>query len=76
MCVHACESVCVRESVCVCVCVCVLDREWNWAFPHIGLVLVSMTVWLTGHCDYLTVFQEPLSAPYRCHIKNIKNVLA
>ena len=63
--VHVCVRACLFECV-VCVCV-LLDKEWNWMFFSIALVLVSLTMWLTGYRDYLTSFYEPLPAPYECH---------
>ena len=69
MCVCMCVPVCVCVCVYVCVCMhmCVLAREWNWVLASIALVVVSMSVWLTGYSDYLTSLYQPLSAPYSCH---------
>ena len=39
--------------VCACVraCVCVLDREWSRAVANRALVVVLMTMYLTGYSD-------------------------
>ena len=56
----------------MCVCVHVPDREESRVFANRGVdsgsnVIVWMTVYLTGYSDYLTVFYEPLSPPYKSH---------
>ena len=50
--------------MCVCVFVCSrLGREVG----VYSLVVVQMTVYLTGYSNCLTGFREPLSLPYRCY---------
>ena len=39
--------------VCVYVCVCVLDREWSRAVANRALVVVLMTMYLTGYSNCL-----------------------
>ena len=53
----------------VCACMCVLDGEGSMmvAIASTVLVVIWMTVCLTGYSDHLTGLCEPLSPPYRCH---------
>ena len=61
--------------VCVHVYVCVLDL-WgrNWMFASTALVVVFMTMYLTGYSNYLTGFHEPLLLPYTVDVTPVNLV--
>ena len=65
----------VRVHVCMCVCVCVCSRrDWSRVFAGRALAVVQMAVYLTGYCDYLTSFREPLLPRCGCE-SGLKNVM-
>ena len=58
-----CVCMCVPVRVCVCMCarVCFSQGMELGVFASIALVVVSMSVWLTGYSDYLTGLYQPLT---------------